>query len=549
MTHIQQLGYNLKVFVVLLLFLTSCRSNLLLTGSSIIHLDCYYKNDNIKFSSKLAGDHVLVNDWRELRKLATEHNLKGYRKYLIEGFYTSTCPNYDVLLLYFPSKKEIKHFFKKNNLTFLKNYDSFDVLDDENIIYSTLKSNDSYMLMLTKPHENNPEITKLMKLEYRDVFKLNEFGDNYLSNVPSPFFIGFSTNKSSKQHNYLKPIETLYRFKHFYGNDFTYVQAICTFSSMIENHSVYEEYINVYDEHISHDTISNGIVDFEAIEKIINICKSSKLVMFNENHFKPEHRILIRLLLKNLYKEGYRYLALEGLLEKDSTINSRGYPIINSGFYIAEPNMASLIRDALKIGFKITGYEDNSPNSDKREINQAKNLYNKTFAQDSNCKVIVLAGHNHVYEETNKNKQWMAAHFNTLYGINPVTFSQTGIKGTGDNWLEIIENTEISKQSVDYLIYNNLSSSIGENVTKITFSETTFRLDLPNELLKANRKYLLSIYLSDEIKYNENAVPTKNILITGAQRYQSLSLSKESYKYVILDINGSVVSNGGFIHD
>jgi len=551
MILIQQLGYNLKVLIFLFLAaaLTSCKSSSLFTGSSNTHIECYYKNDKLQFSSKLAGDHVIVDNWTELRSLANKNNLKGYRRYLIEGFYTRTSPYYDVFLLYFPTKSTMDYFFKKNNLPIRKDDSTFVVLDDENIIYSVLRSNDSYTVMLTKAHKNNHETANLMKSEYSEVFKNNEFGENYRKNIPSPFFIGYSTYKTSEHRNYYKPIETLYRFKDYYGNDFTYIQAICTFSSMIENHEVYKKYINLYDDYITQDTLRNGIVDFEALEEVVNIGKKSKLLMFNENHFKPEHRVLLRLLLKSFYKEGFRYLALESLLEEDSILNRRGYPTSNSGFYIAEPNMASLIRDALVIGFKLIGYEDNNPNSEKREINQAKNLYNKTFAQDSSSKVIVLAGHNHVYEEMNKNKVWMAAHFNNLYGINPVTFSQTGVKGKQNSWLEVVKNINTSRQPVDYLIYNNINSSIGVGATKITLSETTFSLGLPYELLKANRKYLLSIYLSDEYEDNKNAIPIKNVLINGMQKEQSLNLPKGGYQYVIFDINRGVMANGEFINE
>jgi hypothetical protein len=83
-----------------------------------------------------------------------------------------------------------------------------------------------------------------------------------------------------------------------------------------------------------------------AIEYIINACEDKQVVMINEDHNTPKHRILTYNLLEDFYRLGYRYLAVEAL-EDDSSYLSLGYPQIKSGFYTAEPNMGNLLKKPL----------------------------------------------------------------------------------------------------------------------------------------------------------------------------------------------------------
>jgi hypothetical protein len=169
-----------------------------------------------------------------------------------------------------------------------------------------------------------------------------------------------------------------------------------------------------------------------AVEYIIHACKESQVVMINEDHNTPKHRILTYNLLEDFYRLGYRYLAVEAL-ENDSSCINLGYPQIKSGFYMAEPNMGNLLKKAIRLGFTVVSYEskDSTKYSGEsesyldniREVNQAKNL-NNILEKDPKAKIIVHAGHGHIWEKGG-DIIFMAEYFKILSGINPMTINQS----------------------------------------------------------------------------------------------------------------------------
>ena len=94
----------------------------------------------------------------------------------------------------------------------------------------------------------------------------------------------------------------------------------------------------------------------DATDYIIEKAKGKKIVMMNEAHNMPQLRAYFITILQKLYDEGFRYLGMEAL-QNDTLLNKRGYPILNKenydGWFLYEPNMGNIIREALKIGFKV----------------------------------------------------------------------------------------------------------------------------------------------------------------------------------------------------
>src|SRR5690606_6302236 len=168
------------------------------------------------------------------------------------------------------------------------------------------------------------------------------------------------------------------------------------------------------------DTILTGSF-IPAKDEILKEAARNQIVMFNESHHHPEHRYFVGELLPDLYKLGFRYLALEAFMKPDS-LKIRQFPTSNNGFYLRDPVFANLVRHAISIGYTVVDYE--SADSD-RESGQAKNLYERTLGKDKEAKVVVLAGYAHIEEEPVQNRRWMANIFKELSGINPLTINQT----------------------------------------------------------------------------------------------------------------------------
>jgi len=164
-----------------------------------------------------------------------------------------------------------------------------------------------------------------------------------------------------------------------------------------------------------------------AIDAIAELAKGKKAVFFNEAHNVPLTRTLTVEMLSRLRADGFNYFAAETVYASDTDLQKRGYPTEKSGFYTMEPISAEMVRTALKLGFKVVGYEsEKEGNGDVREYDQAKNLYERTFKNDATARVVVNAGYAHIQENGRYlGGQSMAQHFRKLTGIDPLTVEQT----------------------------------------------------------------------------------------------------------------------------
>lgn len=162
-----------------------------------------------------------------------------------------------------------------------------------------------------------------------------------------------------------------------------------------------------------------------AKDYIIERSEKEQLIIINEAHHIPGHRTFTRSLLKDLYKNGYRYLGLEAIFDEE--INVRNFATTESGYYTSEPEFGNLIYEARKIGFFIFGYEA-SPESMKtgkeREIAQAGNI--KDFMeQHTDGKTLIHCGYEHAYESEHPGwEKAMAGRIRELTGIDPLTVDQ-----------------------------------------------------------------------------------------------------------------------------
>lgn len=175
-----------------------------------------------------------------------------------------------------------------------------------------------------------------------------------------------------------------------------------------------------------------------AVETIAEAAKNHKWVMLGEEHVKPQTRSIMILLLRELWDQGYRTLAVETLYEKGiESLHENGFASTDSGYYTTDPIFAAGIREALRLGFRLVPYEvtdypaemrEWTPNERQnyRERGQAENLKERIYDLDPDGKVVVWAGRAHVYKERHDNGDgtfWtpMANVFKELTGEDPFT--------------------------------------------------------------------------------------------------------------------------------
>ena len=170
--------------------------------------------------------------------------------------------------------------------------------------------------------------------------------------------------------------------------------------------------------------------DHDAEPIIIDKSKEAKVVIINEAHQMPQHRVFTTNLLQDLYNVGYRHLGMESFFASkisDSTLIANKYPVLTNGYYTKEPQYGNIIRQAVKIGYKVFGYESQGhSNPAEREIYQAKNI--KAYIESNpEGKYLIHCGFAHgaegIYGGTLE--KTMAARLTEFTGIDPLSIDQT----------------------------------------------------------------------------------------------------------------------------
>jgi hypothetical protein len=169
-----------------------------------------------------------------------------------------------------------------------------------------------------------------------------------------------------------------------------------------------------------------NIKNVDARKFISFIAPNYSVIMLNEAHNKPLHRAFAYSLLDDLYKRGFRYLAMEMLNPfPDQELTKLTY---KTGHFATEPVAGELIRLALELGYKLVAYEDplgNQHTPTERDSIEAMNIAN-ILKQDPQAKIFVYAGYGHIAEKsTTPDFIPMGMAFKRMTGIDPLTIDQT----------------------------------------------------------------------------------------------------------------------------
>ena len=171
------------------------------------------------------------------------------------------------------------------------------------------------------------------------------------------------------------------------------------------NRLVFERTLEVIERPINNVDLFNSYKIENAESYIVEQAKKFHFTSINESHHSGQNRSFTIDLLKPLWEQGYRYLALEALSQKDTILNKVNYPTYEMGTYFKETNLGNMVREALSIGYKLVQY-DVAVNQDLeltqresiRDMTQAKNIYLRTLKNDTLGKVLIHSGHDHQME-------------------------------------------------------------------------------------------------------------------------------------------------------
>jgi hypothetical protein len=154
------------------------------------------------------------------------------------------------------------------------------------------------------------------------------------------------------------------------------------------------------------------------------IASRHRIVMMMEDHFVSKHREMIGAILPTFRDAGFTHYAAEAIGESAESLKSRGYPVVETGYYTSDPQFGNVIRRAIDLRFEVLGYDFRPFTHKGREEFAAATLAN-LLNGDPKAKLVVHAGHAHVFKrKTDLGQRWLASILWEKTGIEPFTIWQ-----------------------------------------------------------------------------------------------------------------------------
>lgn len=511
MTLLKTLGItkcNIAFFIFFLL-LISCSSN----KNEIINRNYfnrnYFYNDSLKvgidFDKNVQFREIAVSEEKEFRQLLKGNNLSSKDLFLVADSKENGLEMY---------------FFYQNGLTANANLkNSRNIVSDtiNDILFFEKQKGKRKVLGLVKSNSKKDNYSSIFVTELLNKITIDSLNTRKMS-FPSIFINNFPSVHPNPLYA-SKKLETAPLISEA-GSDDKF-QFLSTVNAFMSNNKLYDSLIMGYEK--GRKQKFNSLIDDLSIKddvykdsavliKIAEIAKENQVIMLNEDHYYPKHRLFAMELLETLKANGYNYLSLEGF--NVTTGEKELIPNYGNGLYTSEPYFAHFIRKAIVLGFNVSGHE-NFDKTTRREIGQAKNIM-KILEKNPSAKIFVYAGHSHIEKKDDKDK-WMAEYFKELSGINPITINQTVICAETKEELTLlprkyfIDTTKI-KSSADYFLVNNLKPSL-----KIIYPHAEFKKASVSDSKfpgYRNKEVLVEIIDFKEFDLMKNlAIPIESFLI------------------------------------
>ncbi|WP_291125236.1 hypothetical protein [Flavobacterium sp. UBA6031] len=501
----------------------------------------YFQNDSLRVSMQLYGDYtndfsnneITGKEYRFYKRVikANFPDVKISRKSFVYKSYTTIDPWIHTALFVFPPSEE-KH------IAFVVDTARLSTL----FFYPCAESNYIRLFTLDKK-KHGADYVPLLAKESNDLNETFQCDDDFKKVYPqNPFSV--CTKSFGDSTNYLLPVIHVNQIENQYytkSDKEMWLQAAMTFNSFVSNNTTSGQLQSRFYQPID-KKIESTVYDDEAIAYIKEQMKDKQIVMINEQHWQPKHRYLGNSLLKYLYGEGFRYLAVEAIGENQDSLNIRRYPLQKTGFYTKEPQFGNFIRNALQMGFEIVAYDEFTQD---RERKQAENIYHKTFGKNPNAKVLVWGGIEHINEEKTDYPK-MGYYLKELSGIDPLTIEQTLVDFKAPflnrHWLAINADSTLNYNQYNIYIYNNIPEAafqikpeVNETVVSVPLSQVI------KDKITQHGSLLLMVYLKEEFEAHRfDAVPVLNYLL-DAETQPVISLPDAEYTFIIRSPSGAIL--------
>lgn len=187
------------------------------------------------------------------------------------------------------------------------------------------------------------------------------------------------------------------------------------------------------------DTLPETARAQDAIEAIVHEARNRQVVILNEAHHVPFHRVFAGKLAHELRKIGFDYLAAEAFVP-DMPMHPAAVSQ-DMGFYVSEPMYGAFVRGALRDGWSFVGYDTNPDAATQAEAERLRetgalgNLMTAIFARNPKAKVFMYVGYGHAKKQPEADAEgWksIATLLRESLAIEPLTIDQSLMYGRGD---------------------------------------------------------------------------------------------------------------------
>lgn len=305
----------------------------------------------------------------------------------------------------------------------------------------------------------------------------------------------------------------------------------------------------------------------DALPLIIDSAAKTRIVIISEAHHIPTHRLLTYTLLKDLYDNGYRYLALETLT--DTSGLSLGRPLSSlDGYYTIEPIFGNLVRYAISLGFSIISYDCVvCTSSNDREEKAADNLI-RLLKTNPESKILIHVGYAHGSQRSNGDFfKPLGYRLKKALGIDPLTIDQHSMRESTLKSIDLfLRDYLVKKYKIDRpmaVFLGNKPFSIDGNVNR-PFDFTVINPDftdfskyylskhtnLVNKAISIKRKesesgtilQLYSVLETKRVKEIDRIIPSFQFLLRRSITSLYPLVPKGMYQLVVRSAENKILS-------
>lgn len=303
----------------------------------------------------------------------------------------------------------------------------------------------------------------------------------------------------------------------------------------------------------------------DAATAILAAVGDRRAVIVGEEHHLPQTRSLIVPLLRGLREKGFRYFAVETFYHPATPTQEAGYPTSKTGTYTEDPVFGDAVREAVRLGFTLVAYEA-LPGQDVpaerrqefRESGQARNLKDRIFDKDQQARAFIWVGRGHAKKGAIGGDTMMAAHFQTMTGLDPFTVlasrNAEGLRpeleaplyryATGKG-LVTRPTVFLKKDGTPYSEFPGFDATVFFPRVKVVNGRPDWMVrdlgrtayPLPEALLKGQGLKLAQARYAGE---PDKALPVDQVLIRPDRDVPALMLPKGKFRVRVIDEDGKI---------